>query len=218
MSKPISILLADDHLLMRASLECRIQEEPDMVVVATVDDGDQAVTEAVRLKPDVVLMDINMPGLISFEAVRVIRTRSPETLIIFLSAFFHDRFIEEAFSAGAVGYLTKAESPEAVIQGIRQVVSGGNCFSSDVKSRLVVGRDGLTLATQLPTRVSTLTRREMEVLTYLARGMAKKQIAQTMHISIKTVERHSDQLMTKLGIHDRVELARFAIREGLAEA
>ncbi len=217
-SRPISILLADDHLLMRASLESRIQKEPDMLVVATVDNSDQAVTEAVRLKPDVVLMDINMPGIVSFEAVRVIYTRSPATKCIFISAFSHDRYIEEALSAGASGYLLKTESPESVIQGIRQVASGGTCFSRDVRSRLVMGRDGPTLANPIQTRVSTLTRREMEVLTYLARGMSKKEIAQTMHISVKTVERHSDRLMLKLDIHDRVELARFAIREGLAEA
>jgi len=217
MGKHTSILLADDHLLMRAALECRIQKEPDLVVVATVDNGNQAVTEAIRLKPDVVLIDISMPGLVSFEVVRVIHSRSPNTKFIFLSAFSHDRYIEEALSAGAAGYLLKTESPEAVIKGIRQVASGGTCFSRDVQSRLVLGHDGLTLADQHHTRASTLSRRELEVLTYLARGMSKKEIAQTMHISVKTVERHSDRLMAKLDIHDRVELTRFAIREGLAE-
>jgi DNA-binding NarL/FixJ family response regulator len=217
MSKTITILLADDHSLMRESLRTRLEREPDLQVVATVANADEATNEAIRLRPHIVLMDIDMPGLASFEAVKIIKSRVPETRIIFLSAFFHDRYIEEALSAGASGYLTKGESPESVIQGVRTVADGGIAFSPDVQARIVVDTKGLKLAAQGHTRTATLTRREMEVLRYLARGMSKKQVAQTMHLSVKTVERHSDRLMSKLDIHDRVELARFAIREGLAE-
>jgi len=217
MSKTITILLADDHSLMRESLRTRLEREPDLQVVATAANADEATNEAIRLRPNIILMDIDMPGLASFEAVKIIKSRVPETRIIFLSAFFHDRYIEEALSAGASGYLTKGESPESVIQGVRTVAEGGIAFSPDVQARIVVDTKGLKLATQGHTRTATLTRREMEVLRYLARGMSKKQVAQTMHLSVKTVERHSDRLMSKLDIHDRVELARFAIREGLAE-
>jgi len=217
MTKKVSVLLADDHSLIRESLKARLETEPDITVVATAANADDAATEAIRLKPDVVLMDIDMPGLAAFEATKIIKSRSPGTRIIFLSGFFHDRYIEEALEAGASGYLTKGESPESVIQGVRTVSSGGTCFSPDVQARIVVDTKGLRLAAQAHTRTATLTRREMEVLRYLARGMSKKQVAQTMHLSVKTVERHSDRLMNKLDIHDRVELARFAIREGLAE-
>src|SRR5690606_32696536 len=100
-------------------------------------------------------------------------------------------------TAGASGYLTKGESPESVIQGVRKVATGGICFSPDVQARIVVDTKGLKLASPGQTRTATLTRREMEVLRYLARGMSKKQVAQTMHLSVKTVERHSDRLMSK---------------------
>jgi len=217
MNPRISVLLADDHSLIRESLRARLDTEPDLKTVGTVSNADDAASQAIQLKPDVVLMDIDMPGLAAFEAAKIIKSRSPNTRVIFLSAFFHDRYIEEALEAGASGYLTKGESPESVIQGVRTVASGGTCFSPDVQSRIVVDSKGLKLAAQAQTRTATLTRREMEVLRYLARGMSKKQVAQTMHLSVKTVERHSDRLMNKLDIHDRVELARFAIREGLAE-
>jgi DNA-binding NarL/FixJ family response regulator len=217
MSSPISILLADDHLLVCEALKSRIEQEPDMQVVAMAGNADQAASEAIRLNPDIVLMDIAMPGLVPFEAVKIIRIHSPETKIIFLSALSHDRCIEEALSSGAAGYLTKTDSPQSVIQGIRTVAAGGVCFSPEIQSRLATGPKGAATASKGPTRTSTLSRREMEVLQYLARGMSKKEIAHTMHISVKTVERHADRLMAKLDIHDRVELARFAIREGLAE-
>src|SRR5690606_23688113 len=109
MSKTITILLADDHSLSRESLRTRLEREPDLQVVATVANADEAPNEAIRLRPHIVLMDIDMPGLASFEAVKIIKSRVPETRIIFLSAFFHDRYIEEALSAGASGYLTKGE-------------------------------------------------------------------------------------------------------------
>jgi len=216
MSGPISILLADDHLLVREALKSRIEQEPDMLVVAMADNADQAASEAIRVHPDIVLMDISMPGLIPFEAVKIIRIHSPDTKVVYLSALCHDRCIEEALSSGASGYLTKGDTPQSVIRGIRTVAAGGVCFSPDVQSRLAVGPEGTAMASKGPTRTSTLSRREMEVLQYLARGMSKKEIAHTMHISVKTVERHADRLMAKLDIHDRVELARFAIREGLA--
>jgi DNA-binding NarL/FixJ family response regulator len=217
MSERISVILADDHSLIRESVKARLDAEPDINVVSTVSNADEAATESIRLHPKVLLMDIDMPGLGAFEAAKIVKSRSPQTRVIFLSGFFHDRYIEEALEAGASGYLTKGESPEAVIQGVRTVASGGTCFSADVQARIVVDSKGLRLAAHAQTRTSTLTRREMEVLRYLARGMSKKQVAQTMHLSVKTVERHSDRLMNKLDIHDRVELARFAIREGLAE-
>ncbi len=218
MTGTISIVLADDHAMVRGMLGKRLEGELDMTVVAAVGNADEAITEAFRLKPDIVLMDIEMPGLNCFEAARMIRAQRPDTRIIFLSAFFHDRYIEQAMDVQAWGYITKSEPEDSVIKAIRKVSAGVAYFSPEVQARIVVDSRGARFARLGRSRVSTLTDREMEVLRYLARGMAKKQIARTMHISVNTVNRHTTSLMTKLNIHDRVELARYAIREGLAEA
>ncbi len=216
--KPISVLLVDDHALVRESLGQWLRAEDGITVVASVGSADEAIQEALRFKPDVVLMDIDMPGLLCFDAAQVIRTRCPSTRVVFLSAFFSDRYIEDALAAGASGYLTKGVPPEQVVKAVRDVAQGGVCFSPEVQQRLVIDSGGVKLGTASKTRVSTLTPRELEVLRYLARGLSKKEIANTMHLSVKTVDNHSASLMSKLDIHDRVELARFAIREGLAEA
>jgi DNA-binding NarL/FixJ family response regulator len=218
MKKAISILLADDHAMIRHMLKDRLEAEPDMKVVASVGDADSAVAEAVRLKPAIILMDIDMPGLFCFEAARTIAMRCPEARIIFLSAFFHDRYIAQALSVGASGYVTKSEPPKSLIEAIRTVVSGAAYYSPEVQARIVLDREGPRLADEARTRASTLTARELEVLRYLARGMPKQKIAQTMHLSVNTVNRHSYSIMSKLDIHHRVELTRFAIREGLADA
>jgi len=218
MSKRISLLLVDDHTLLRKMLGDRLENEPDMAVVGIVGNADDAVTEAIKLKPDIIMMDIDMPGLACFDAARTIGAQCPNTRIIFLSAFFNDRYIEQALVVEAAGYLTKSEPPESVVSAVRAAASGRSYFSPQVQSRIVVGSNGTRLALKKRSRVSTLTERELEVLRYVARGMSKKQIAKTMHISAKTVNNHTTHVMAKLDIHDRVELARFAIREGLAEA
>lgn len=218
MSGRISLLLVDDHALMRQMLADRLESEPDMVVVGTVENADDAVTEAIRHKPDIILMDIDMPGLGCFDAARTIRDHCCQTRIIFLSAFFNDRYIDEALAVEAAGYLTKSEPPESVVHAIRTAMSNRSYFSPQVQSRIVVDSDGTRLTGKRQSRVYTLTKRELAVLRYIARGMSKKEIAQTMYISAKTVNNHTSHVMSKLGIHDRVELARFAIREGLAEA
>lgn len=218
MSKPLSILLVDDHVMVRQMLENRLSKEPDMQVAGAVGSADEAVSEAVRCKPDIILMDIDMPGMICFEATTTIQSRWPDVRVIFLSAFFNDRYIEEALAVRAWGYITKSESQDTVVQAIRKVASGVAYFSPEVQERIVFDTSGVRLAHQGRSRVSTLTEREMQVLRYLARGLSKKEVAQTMHISANTVNRHTTSLMDKLDIHDRVELARFAIREGLAEA
>lgn len=218
MSGPIRVVLADDHALVRSTLASWIRGTTDMVVVAEVKGAEDAVTECVRLRPDVLVLDIDMPGLSCFDAARTILSRCEGLRIVFLSAFMHDRYIEEALAVGASGFVTKGQPPQAVTEAIRAAATGGTYFSPEVQARLVVDSGGVRLAGQRQTRISTLTPRELEILRYIARGMSKKEIAETIHLSVKTVDNHSTSLMTKLDIHDRVELARFAIREGLAEA
>ena len=218
MIREVKILLVDDHKLVRDSLGERLEREPGMTVVARAATADEAVRKSVEFQPDVVLMDIDMPGLICFDGVRKIHAIRPETKVVFLSAFIEDRYIEQALEVRANGYLSKGEVPEAVVAAVREVAAGGACFSPEVSSRIVVDARGARLVRESRSRASTLTGREAEILHYIARGLSKKEIAKTMGISVKTVDRHATNLMSKLDIHDRVELARFAIREGLVEA
>lgn len=216
--KSISVLLVDDHALVREALADVLRAGGDMRIVGMVGSADEAIAVAVRDHPDVIVMDIDMPGLLVFDAIRTIKARCPRTRVLVLSAFFHDRFIEDALRVEASGYITKTEPPDVVARAIRTVAAGGAYFSPQVQERIVVDSGGARLADDVRTRSSTLSPRELEVLRYIARGMSKKDIAAVMHLSVKTVDNHSTSLMAKLNIHDRVELARYAIREGLAEA
>lgn len=216
--RPISVLLVDDHALVRETLASWLRGTPGLRVVGEVGSADEAIAVAIRDQPDVVVMDIDMPGLLAFDAVRTIKARCPRTRALVLSAFFHDRFIEDALRAEASGYITKSEPPEVVVKAIQAVAAGGAFFSRQVQERIVVDAGGARLADQGRTRSALLSPREQEVLRYIARGLSKKDIAAVMHLSVKTVDNHSTSLMAKLNIHDRVELARYAIREGLAEA
>ena len=215
MADSIRVLLADDHALVRDMLARTLARE-GMRVVASVDTADSAETYGRREQPDVAVLDIDMPGKSIFEVARSIHETSPDTRIIFLSAFVHDHYIEQALAVEASGYLTKAEPPEAVVASIRKVVAGAASFSTEVLDRVVISESGARLAGR-HARVALLTDREREVLGYVAQGLQQKQIAQQAGISIKTVQHHITHIMEKLEIHDRVELARFAIREGVIE-
>jgi len=218
MKRPISILLVDDHALVRDTLQARLETEPDLTVAGVAGDGDQAILRAEELKPDIVLMDIDMPGQLSFSAARQIKIDAPDTRIVYLSAFFHDRYIEDALAAHATGYVTKDEPLEVLIKALRLAAAGMAYFSPNVQARIVVDSAGMRLVDGSRTRARLLTQRELEVVRYIARGLAKKEIAVLMGVTVKTVEVHTQNAMNKLDIHDRVEMARFAIREGLAEA
>lgn len=211
-------MLADDHALVRGALSKLLSVEPDIQVLGEAETADGAVELALVHHPAILILDIDMPGRTAFDAARTIRSRSPQTAIIFLSAFTHDRYIEAALAAGASGYLTKGESIESVLNAVRIVARGGTHYSAQIRERIVLDLDGPRLLANATTRTDTLTQRELEVLTHLARGLSKKEIADIMSLSVGTVNNHAANLMAKLGIHDRVELARFAIREGLAEA
>ena len=216
MRAPIRVLIADDHAMFARTLAEWLGSAADMCVVAVVHQADDAVTAAIELRPDVILMDIDMPGLSCFDAAGIIAKRCDPCAIIFVSAFTHDHYIEHALAVEAAGYVTKNEPPESVAEAIRAVASGGAYYSPQVQARIIVDEGGARLATPKQTRLSLLTRRELDTLRYISRGMTKKEIAKTLMVSVKTVDSHTANLMEKLDIHDRVELARFAIREGLA--
>jgi len=214
----IRILLVDDHALVRDALSGQLSELVEFDIVGTASDAGEAMEVAFELKPDVIVMDIDMPGMICFDAAERIMTRLEEVKIIFLSAFFHDHYIEKALQTGASGYLHKSEPVDTLAMAIREVAAGGDYFSEEVRLRVVKTEKGFSLGHGARTRAQTLTDREIEVIRYLARGLTKKEIGKLMHLSPKTIESHSTRVMDKLDIHDRVELARYAIREGLAEA
>ena len=217
MTEPTKVLLVDDHGLVRDSLAAWLHAQPDIAVIATASTAEDGLEAAINHTPDIIVFDIDMPGRLSFDVAKTIRTRLPEVRIAFLSAFFHDRFIEQALAVEAAAYITKSESPDVVAHAIRTVAAGGAYFSPEVQDRMVVDGRGVSLGSKR-TRVDTLSPRELEVLRYIAKGLSKKEIGATMHISVKTVDNHSTSLMAKLDVHDRVDLTRFAIREGLVEA
>ncbi|MEJ2577394.1 MAG: response regulator transcription factor, partial [Gammaproteobacteria bacterium] len=205
--KAKTVLIADDHDLLRDMLARRISEEPGLQVAGAVADASAAVSESVRIRPDLVLMDIDMPGLSAFEAACRIRDELPDTRVMFLSAYVRDGFISQALEVRASGYLTKEQSPEVLIGCIRKVLGGATCFSPEVESRLEIGAAGVGLTPARRSRLELLTTREKQVLSYLARGMSKKEIARIAGTSVKTVDHHCEHVMEKLDLHDRVELA-----------
>ncbi len=217
MGEPISIVLVDDHALIREALRYRLGQHPDLKVVDDVSCADDAILSVVQHQPDIVIMDIDMPGMLPFEAVGIIRQRCRETRLIFLSECASVFCIEQALECGAWGYLTKLESADRLISAIHAVRSGRPCFAPEVQARLVVDGDGVRLRPGSRTGMATLTPRELEVLRYIARGLSQKAVAEVMHLSPKTISFHMTSLMNKLDIHDRVRLARFAIREGLVQ-
>ena len=217
MTSPIRVLLVDDHAMLRDALGRMLSCEKDIQVVGTAGSAEQAIQEIPGLRPAVVVLDIDMPGLNSFEAAQAIRDRHPEVRVAFLSAYFQDRYIEQALAAEAAAYVTKGEPFAAIADAIRAVARGEVYFSPDVQGRLVIDADGVRLARPGTTRAAQLTAREVEVLRHLARGLSVKEIALALHVAARTVDRHKENLMSKLDIHDRVELTRFAIREGFVE-
>ena len=217
MTQPISLLLVDDHALLRDMLCEQATRAPGMHVVGAVGDADEAVRLAAETKPDVVVMDIEMPGRLCFDAARAIQAARPATRVIFLSAFTNDAYVEQALDVGAAGYLTKSESPASVLEAIRAVAGGYTYYSPRIVERMEKGRLE-PRATRLSSACTKrLTRRELEVLRYIASSMSEKRIAETMHLSCKTIQCHTTNLKKKLGLRRAVELARYAIKEGIVE-
>lgn len=219
MSKPPTrVLCVDDHAFLVAGLRARLEVEPDMEYVGRLATADNLVPEVKRTGADIVLLDVEMPGSDVFEAMDDLRRRYPRVKTILLSAHVRDRYIDAAFKVGAWGYLTKNDSVEAVIDGIRRVTQGEVAFSPEVLERTHIV-DGKRAARTAPrdSRLALLTERERQILRMIAKGMGRTAIADQICRSPMTVDNHRKAIMKKLGIHDRVELARYAIAEGLVE-
>jgi DNA-binding NarL/FixJ family response regulator len=215
MTATATVVLVDDHRLLREMLQEKLTSEGFEVV--TTGDTAAAVALAVELQPNVVVLDIDMPGRSTFEVARVLQTESPETRIVFLSAYVRDAYIEQALAVEASGYLCKCDPLDDILAAIGAVVDGSTCFSRAVLQRIVIDESRVVLADTPTTRASSLTGRERDVLVHVARGLSQRQVAHVLDISVKTVQHHLESVMDKLDIHDRVELAHFAIREGIVE-
>ena len=210
----VRILLADDHKIIRDGLRSLLQKEADFEVVAEAEDGQTAVRTAQELLPDVVIMDIGMPDLNGIEATRQIQAKGDDVKVLALSMHSDRRFVAEMLKAGASGYLLKDSDFAELAQAIRVIVRGGTYLPPSLTNLLVqnyvrkpVGEEASVF--------SVLTAREREVLQLMAEGKSTKLLAAHLHISMKTVETHRQNIMEKLDIHSVAELTKYAIREGL---
>jgi two-component system, NarL family, response regulator NreC len=213
MTKKLTVLLCDDHTLFREGIKSILRDEPSIQIVGEADDGRKAVSMALRLRPDVVLMDIAMPDLTGFEATRRILQSSPKTKVLILTMYEEQEVIARCLDAGASGYVLK-DSPRAhLLHAIDVVSKGGQYLSSRALKKVVTQyvRGGKTTTTSY----ERLSDREREVLKLLADGLTPKEIATRLVLSVKTVDAHKTNLMRKLDLHDRSEVIKYAIQRKL---
>jgi DNA-binding NarL/FixJ family response regulator len=210
------ILVADDHPLVRSGLRQVIDREPDLAVVAEAADGAEAVERALAEEVDLAILDVAMPRLTGLQAAEELARRRPETVIVMLSMYDNEQYLLAAVRAGASGYLLKSVADEQVVAACRAVLRGERfLYPSTASARTRKYLEQLDQREVAPRDV--LTRRESEVLKLVAEGRSSKEIAATLVISTKTVDRHRANIIEKLGVRDRVGLTRYAIRQGLSE-
>ncbi len=210
------ILLADDHALVRHGLRLVLDAQPDMEVVAEVGDGAEAVKRGLDADVDLAVIDISMPRMTGLQAARELHRRRPRLRILMLSMHENERYLYEALKAGASGYVVKTVADRDLVEAVRAAVRGEKFLYPGAVTPLIA--DFLHRARQeLPLREEPLSPREQEILKLVAEGYTNKQIAEALVISEKTVERHRANILEKLGMRDRVELTRYAIRQGLIE-
>ena len=212
MAKPIAVLIVDDHSVVREGLRAFLQLQDGIEVAGEAGDGEEALEQALALRPDVILMDLVMPNLDGVATMRELRARVPESRVIVLTSFLDDERLLPSIQAGAAGYLLKNSEPAELVRAIRAAHGGETIIDPTVASRLVQTiADGRRSAAD-----QALTRRELEVLELIARGRSNKRIAFELGISEKTVKTHVGHVLAKLGVSDRTQAALLAVREGLA--
>ncbi len=210
------ILLADDHAVVRRGLRLVLEAQPDLEVVAEVGDGAEAVRRGLQDDVDLAVIDITMPRMTGLQATRELHHRRPALRILMLSMHENERYLYEALRAGASGYVLKTVADRDLVEACRAAMRGERFLYPGAMTPLIA--DYLRRArNEQPLREDPLTPREQEVLKLVAEGYTNKQIAEALVISEKTVERHRANILEKLGMRDRVELTRYAIRHGLIE-
>lgn len=216
MSK-IRILIADDHAIVRAGVRLLAESQPDMEVVGEAEDGRTTIQRVRELRPDVVLMDIAMPGINGIEATRRIREESPHSQVVALTMHENERYFFEMLQAGAAGYVVKGAPPTDLIAAIRIVQEGQAYLQPSLAKNLLEDYLRRTKDTEERERYDNLTEREREVLRLIAEGRTSKEVAELLSLSASTVERHRANIMAKLDLHNRAQLIKYAIRKGLIQ-
>ena len=215
----IRVVLADDHTVVRQGLRALLVCEEDIDIVGEAENGRQAIQLVKKLLPDVAVIDVAMPVLNGLEATRQITRSVPSTKVLILSSYSDDEYVQQLTEAGAAGYLVKQTAANDLLKGIREAAKGNAFFSPAIAKRLRDQcREAFVSGQPVRKRNDYLTTREAEVLQLIAEGRANKQIAAELCISIKTVEKHRQQVMNKLGIHDVAGLTRHAIATGMIES
>ena len=210
----IRVVLADDHRIVRHGLRSLLEKERDIEVVAEAANGREAVHLARELRPDVVVMDLSMPDLNGIEATRQVLEEDPDAKVLALSMHSDKRFVAGVLSAGASGYLLKDCALDELVRAIRTVAVNQTYLSPSIAGVVVQGYTQQIRDKDVPV-ASSLSSREQEVLQLMAEGKPVKEIASTLNLSVKTVETHRHQIMSKLGVYSVAELTKYAIREGL---
>ena len=210
----IRVLLVDDHTILREGLRRLLEAEPDIVVVGEGGDGQEAIQQVERLKPDVVLMDLAMPRLNGLEATRSILKDFPEVRVLVLTMYDNEEYVSQILQAGASGYVLKRAAATELVLAIRAVHQGEAFLYPSVTKMLIAeylarAREGEE------DRAGTLTQREREVLQLISEGHTTRDIAQLLSVSVKTVQAHRSHIMEKLNLHDRLELLRYALKKGI---
>jgi DNA-binding NarL/FixJ family response regulator len=210
--RPLRVLLADDHVTVRHGLKLLIDAQSDMKVIAEASDGDTAVKGAIALKPDVVVMDISMPGMNGLVATRALKKQQPGMAVVTLTRHSDDAYLQELFRAGVSGYVLKQSAPNELLQAIRAAAAGGQYLDSALTARVTAGflaREGRTVKPG-----GSLSQREAEVLRLIASGYSNKEIAARLSLSVKTVEAHKANAMRKLGLNGRIDIVKYALLQG----
>jgi two-component system response regulator NreC len=212
MSTKIRILLADDHKMVRQGFRLILTSQPDLEVVGEANNGREAVELAVQLKPDVVVMDVTMPGWNGIEATRRLRSLAPASRVLGLSVHRDPAYVREIIRAGAHGYLLKESADTDLLAAVRAVARGDGYLSPEVSIHLLS-----EYRKQVREPIDLLSAREREVLQMIAEGKTNKEIATALNLSVYTVDGHRSRIMDKLNLHSTGELVRFAMRHGLVD-
>jgi DNA-binding NarL/FixJ family response regulator len=207
------VLIADDHGVVRGGLKLLLDRQPDMEVVGEAADGAEAVSETLAHRPDLAILDVSMPRLTGLQAAREIRVQAPEVNVLMLSMHDDERYLFEALKAGAAGYVLKRAADHDLVDAARAVVRGESFLTNAAQRSLV--REWMADDSTGPRE--PLTPREQEVLKLIAEAHTNREIGEILHLAEKTVESHRGNILRKLGMRDRVELVRYAIRRGLVE-
>lgn len=217
MAETIRVLIVDDHTIVRAGIRLLLQAEDDIQVVGEAGDGETAVAAVAELRPDVVLMDVAMPGISGLEATRTIKHRWPDVQVLALTMHRSDDYFFRMLEAGASGYVLKGADPGELITAIRIVHRGQVFLYPTLAKKLVTDYLDRVRSGEVQAPYANLTDREIEVLRLIAEGRTSAEIGELLHLSPHTVQSYRRALMEKLNLHDRVELVKYAIRRGLIE-